>query len=97
MGSEFLSDEEPGQNQKYRIDDHDEKRDFDLHAEEGLAYSRKDNRKVGDGSDDQFARHKEIIDSGGGDQHAKGHDHNILPEFAGGHEPGDFLNLFVHF
>ena len=82
LGAEFLADQQPGQDEKDGIDDRDDHGylDRDAHHREHV---REDDGKTGDGSQDELAGHHEVIDGGGRDGHAEGHDEQLLPELPG--------------
>ncbi len=77
---------------------HDEQDDVDAHdpGAEAMAAGEdvgEDDGETGDGTDDELGGYEEVVDGGGGDHHAEGHDDQFLPEFPG----ADIFDGFVDF
>ena len=96
LGAEFLADQQPGHDQKNAVDDRDYPGDLD-----GKAYHREnvgdDDGETGDGPEHEFAGHHEIIDGGGRDGHAQGHDEQLFPELPGAKILQDLFHGVVSF
>ena len=82
LGAEFPADQQPGHHQEDGIDGRD-----DCRYLQGNAHHHEqvgdDDGKTGDGPQHELAGHHEIVDGGGRDGHAQGHDEQFLPELPG--------------
>ena len=96
LGAEFLADQQPGQDQEDGVDDRDDRGDLDGDTQH-REHIREDDGETGDGSQDEFAGHHEVIDGGGRDGHAQGHDEQFLPELPGAEVLQDLFHGVVSF
>ena len=83
LGPELRADQEPGHDQQDGIDRRDDPGHLDRNARQPQHVGDHDGQ-AGDGSQHEFARNHEIIDSCGSDGHAERHDEKFLPELPGG-------------
>ena len=96
LGPEFRADQEPCQQKQDGIDRRDDPGNLDRDARQAQDIGDHDGQ-TGDGSQHEFARHHEIIDSCGGDGHAHGHNDEFLPELPGSQVAENVFHLWLVF
>ena len=92
LGTKLMSNQNPCQNKQDSVDGHNDDRQADVDAS-SLEDVIQHNRKAGDGTDNQFARHQEIVYSGSGYKHAESHDDKLFPELVRFHYAKRIKNL----
>ncbi len=99
LETKLAVDEQKCQYQQDDVDNHNQITEIHLNAHAGEDVDQHDG-ETGDGTDDEFGGYEEIVDSGGGDCHAKSHDDQLFPEFESAHIVDKFserlLNINTH-
>ena len=95
LGSELMPNQNPCQDKQDGVDGHNDDREADIDTschEDVVEYDG----ETGDGADNELAGHQKVVDGGGSDEHAEGHNDQFLPKFEG-FEDTQGINNFIHF
>ena len=93
LETELTVNQDKGEDQQNDVDDHDE----GTQAEDIAHQLVEHDGKTGDGTDNEFGGHQEIVNGGSGDHHTEGHNHEFFPELKRFHVVNSFLKFVVHF